>query len=136
MLIKSNFFIVDSSLLNFIIPNIILYQLFTNFSSSFCWKNKQHFQTIGFSSHKHNRISKITLIIKYLTSFKSYRIYFFICLISENSDTYYNKNTVIFQNHRNNLVRVTGLEPVRRKTHAPQTCLSANSSTLANINFF
>jgi hypothetical protein len=35
-----------------------------------------------------------------------------------------------------NLVRVTGLEPVRRKTHAPQTCLSANSSTLANINFF
>ena len=31
------------------------------------------------------------------------------------------------------LVRVTGLEPVRRKTHAPQTCLSAYSSTLANI---
>ena len=29
------------------------------------------------------------------------------------------------------LVRVTGLEPVRRATHAPQTCLSASSSTLA-----
>ena len=31
------------------------------------------------------------------------------------------------------MVRVTGLEPVRRETHAPQTCLSAYSSTLANI---
>ena len=30
------------------------------------------------------------------------------------------------------LVRVTGLEPVRHTTHAPQTCLSASSSTLAN----
>ena len=30
------------------------------------------------------------------------------------------------------MVRVTGLEPVRRLTHAPQTCLSACSSTLAN----
>ena len=29
------------------------------------------------------------------------------------------------------LVRVTGLEPVRHVTHAPQTCLSASSSTLA-----
>ena len=29
------------------------------------------------------------------------------------------------------LVRETGLEPVRHKTHAPQTCLSASSSTLA-----
>ena len=29
------------------------------------------------------------------------------------------------------VVRVTGLEPVRHSTHAPQTCLSANSSTLA-----
>ena len=29
------------------------------------------------------------------------------------------------------LVRETGLEPVRHKTHAPQTCLSADSSTLA-----
>ena len=25
-----------------------------------------------------------------------------------------------------------GLEPIRRATHAPQTCLSANSSTTAN----
>jgi hypothetical protein len=33
------------------------------------------------------------------------------------------------------MVRVTGLEPVRRETHAPQTCLSAYSSTLANIKF-
>ena len=31
------------------------------------------------------------------------------------------------------MVRVTGLEPVRRETHAPQTCLSAYSSTLAFI---
>ena len=31
------------------------------------------------------------------------------------------------------MVRLTGLEPVRRETHAPQTCLSAYSSTLANI---
>ena len=31
------------------------------------------------------------------------------------------------------MVRVTGLEPVRHSTHAPQTCLSANSSTLAFI---
>ena len=29
------------------------------------------------------------------------------------------------------MVRVTGLEPVRRLTHAPQTCLSTSSSTLA-----
>ena len=29
------------------------------------------------------------------------------------------------------MVRVTGLEPVRRETHAPQTCLSAYSSTAA-----
>ena len=29
------------------------------------------------------------------------------------------------------MVRVTGLEPVRRETHAPQTCLSTSSSTLA-----
>ena len=29
------------------------------------------------------------------------------------------------------MVRVTGLEPVRHATHAPQTCLSANSSTTA-----
>ena len=34
------------------------------------------------------------------------------------------------------MVRVTGLEPVRRETHAPQTCLSAYSSTLAFIFFF
>ena len=32
---------------------------------------------------------------------------------------------------QSSLVRVTGLEPVRHSTHAPQTCLSANSSTLA-----
>jgi len=32
------------------------------------------------------------------------------------------------------LVRVMGLEPIRRLTHAPQTCLSAYSSTLAFIN--
>ena len=31
------------------------------------------------------------------------------------------------------MVRVTGLEPVRRTTHAPQTCLSASSSTPAYI---
>ena len=30
-------------------------------------------------------------------------------------------------------MRQTGLEPVRRKTHAPQTCLSASSSTAAYI---
>ena len=29
------------------------------------------------------------------------------------------------------VVRETGLEPVRHTTHAPQTCLSASSSTLA-----
>ena len=29
------------------------------------------------------------------------------------------------------VMRETGLEPVRHTTHAPQTCLSANSSTLA-----
>ena len=29
------------------------------------------------------------------------------------------------------VVRETGLEPVRHTTHAPQTCLSANSSTRA-----
>lgn len=29
------------------------------------------------------------------------------------------------------MVRKTGLEPVRLATHAPQTCLSANSSTSA-----
>ena len=35
------------------------------------------------------------------------------------------------------LVRVTGLEPVRRATHAPQTCLSASSSTLAyNADYY
>ena len=34
------------------------------------------------------------------------------------------------------MVRVTGLEPVRRETHAPQTCLSAYSSTLAFISHF
>ena len=31
------------------------------------------------------------------------------------------------------MVRVTGLEPVRRSTHAPQTCLSTSSSTLALV---
>ena len=30
-----------------------------------------------------------------------------------------------------NMVRVMGLEPIRLSTHAPQTCLSAYSSTLA-----
>ena len=30
------------------------------------------------------------------------------------------------------MVRVTGLEPVRQLTHAPQTCLSTSSSTLAS----
>ena len=29
------------------------------------------------------------------------------------------------------MVRLTGLEPVRRETHAPQTCLSTSSSTAA-----
>ena len=29
------------------------------------------------------------------------------------------------------MVRLTGLEPVRRETHAPQTCLSTSSSTSA-----
>ena len=33
------------------------------------------------------------------------------------------------------LVRETGLEPVRHATHAPQTCLSASSSTRAFIRF-
>ena len=31
------------------------------------------------------------------------------------------------------VVRVTGLEPVRRLSHAPQTCLSTSSSTLASL---
>ena len=30
------------------------------------------------------------------------------------------------------MVRLTGLEPVRRETHAPQTCLSTSSSTAAD----
>ena len=33
------------------------------------------------------------------------------------------------------VVRVMGLEPIRYTTHAPQTCLSASSSTLANKMF-
>ncbi len=33
------------------------------------------------------------------------------------------------------MVRVMGLEPIRLSTHAPQTCLSAYSSTLAIISF-
>ena len=35
-----------------------------------------------------------------------------------------------------NLVRIMGLEPIRRSTHAPQTCLSAYSSTSANFTPF
>ena len=33
--------------------------------------------------------------------------------------------------YHNSLVRQMGLEPIRHTTHAPQTCLSANSSTAA-----
>ena len=33
--------------------------------------------------------------------------------------------------YHNSLVRQMGLEPIRHTTHAPQTCLSANSSTTA-----
>ena len=33
------------------------------------------------------------------------------------------------------LVRSMGLEPIRLLTHAPQTCLSAYSSTTADILF-
>ena len=33
-----------------------------------------------------------------------------------------------------NLVRAMGLEPTRQLTHAPQTCLSADSSTLAKTD--
>ena len=38
----------------------------------------------------------------------------------------------------NLLVRVMGLEPIRHSTHAPQTCLSAYSSTLASqrLNYY
>ena len=45
------------------------------------------------------------------------------------------KNTYSLPMSLFKLVRVTGLEPVRHATHAPQTCLSANSSTLANLFF-
>ena len=31
------------------------------------------------------------------------------------------------------MVRETGLEPVLREEHAPQTCASANSATLAGL---
>ena len=41
------------------------------------------------------------------------------------------KRGLIFHINPLLMVRVTGLEPVRRETHAPQTCLSAYSSTLA-----
>ena len=34
------------------------------------------------------------------------------------------------------LVRETGLEPVRRNTHAPQTCASADSATPANVLYY
>jgi len=34
------------------------------------------------------------------------------------------------------LVRAVGLEPTRRETHAPQTCLSAYSSMLAYSSRF
>ena len=34
------------------------------------------------------------------------------------------------------LVRVMGLEPIRLSTHAPQTCLSAYSSTLALLIYY
>lgn len=34
------------------------------------------------------------------------------------------------------MVRAMGLEPTRDITHAPQTCLSANSSILASIFLF
>ena len=37
----------------------------------------------------------------------------------------------LYQSLHFDLVRETGLEPVRHTTHAPQTCLSANSSTRA-----
>ena len=46
------------------------------------------------------------------------------------------EKTVHLERFFKDLVRVTGLEPVRRKTHAPQTCLSAYSSTLAFILLF
>ena len=36
-----------------------------------------------------------------------------------------------YHNAAFDVVRETGLEPVRHTTHAPQTCLSANSSTRA-----
>ena len=45
-----------------------------------------------------------------------------------------NNDVIKNKNHRSLggfLVRETGLEPVRLATHAPQTCLSASSSTLA-----
>ena len=58
---------------------------------------------------------------------------FTICLIN-----YYLENKKPYSLKTNTIcvrclpvVRVTGLEPVRHTTHAPQTCLSASSSTLA-----
>ena len=55
--------------------------------------------------------------------------------LSEDNRLYNNKakNKLFLAVAVTHLVRVTGLEPVRRATHAPQTCLSANSSTLAFI---
>ena len=45
----------------------------------------------------------------------------------------YKKSSLHF--HVSYLVRETGLEPVRHATHAPQTCLSASSSTRAFLIF-
>lgn len=41
------------------------------------------------------------------------------------------KNKKDFSKRSLLMVRVMGLEPIRPSTHAPQTCLSAYSSTLA-----
>ena len=43
-------------------------------------------------------------------------------------DSLFSTNQLYTLINKHKLVQVTGLEPVRYKTHAPQACLSANSS--------
>lgn len=57
----------------------------------------------------------------------SLRVYF-MCLSSKKSKTMYNSSYTRFLS---NLVREMRLELTRRLPHAPQTCLSTYSSTLA-----
>ena len=57
------------------------------------------------------------------------RLHFFLERYKQ-KETAQNYKQIVLCGHA---LRVTGLEPVRRETHAPQTCLSASSSTLANV---